>query len=239
MSQIAPESANLISAQKQLRIGDTAPDFTGKSQLGPFRFYDFLGDSWGLLFSHPRDFTPVCTTELGRMAQLAEAGEWTKRNVKTVALSVDSSDHHLDWIKDINAIQGVEVKYPIVADSDRHISVLYGMLDQTLINDDKLPATVRSVYFIDPKRTIRAIITYPASTGRNFNEILRVIDSLQMTTTHSCATPVDWQKGKDVMVLPHIPQEETPKLFPLGVKVVTKWYRTTPDPVNHEPVSTS
>jgi len=230
---------SLLKSQHQLRIGDKAPNFDGVSQLGPFNFYNFLGTSWGVFFSHPRDFTPVCTTELGRVAELEDAGEWSKRNVKVVALSVDKAENHTDWIKDIEGIQGVTINYPILADTDRSISVLYGMLDQTLINSDALPATVRSVYFIDPQRVVKAIITYPASTGRSFHEILRVLDSLQLTVARQCATPADWEKGKTVMVLPSVPQEDTARLFPLGVKVVTKWYRTTPDPVNHEPISTS
>jgi len=224
---------SLLASQKNLRLGDIAPNFDAVSQLGLFNLYDYFGTSWGILFSHPRDFTPVCTTELGRVAQLEEAGEWKKRNTKVVALSVDSAENHSEWIKDIEGIQGVSINYPILADTKRAVSVLYGMLDQTLINSDALPATVRSVYFIDPKRVIKALITYPASTGRNFHEILRVLDSLQLAVSHLCATPADWEKGKDVMVLPTVPQEDTPKLFPLGVKVVTKWYRTTPDPVNH------
>jgi alkyl hydroperoxide reductase subunit AhpC len=218
-----------LSQQKIIRIGDVAPNFKSKTQYGEFDLYEYLGTSWGIFFSHPRDFTPVCTTELGRVAQLKE--EWEKRNVKPVALSVDATEDHHKWIEDINETQCASVNFPIVADSDRSVSILYGMLDQTHLNQTTgMPFTVRSVFVIDPERKVRLILTYPASTGRNFNEILRVIDSLQLTSYHKVATPADWVKGKDTVVLPTVSDEDAQKLFPKGFTKVKSYLRVTPDP---------
>jgi len=214
--------------QNNLRIGDTAPDFDVGTSTGKINFYNYLGNSWGLLVSHPRDFTPVCTTELGRLAKLKP--KFTERNVKVIALSVDTAEHHQQWIKDINEVNSCTVDYPIIEDTDRRISCLYGMLDQTLLTDTGLPLTVRSVFVIGPDKKIKAMIIYPASTGRNFDEIIRLIDSLQLALSHKVATPVDWKKGEDCVVLPSIPTEEARKIFPKGVKEVRTWLRTTPDP---------
>lgn len=216
--------------QNVLRIGDTAPDFEANSSLGPIKFYEFLGDSWGVFFSHPRDFTPVCTTELGRVAQLKK--QFAERKTKCIALSVDAVDNHGKWISDINEIVGCTVDFPIIADSDRKVSCLYGMLNQEHLADTGMPFTVRSVFIIGPDRKVKATIAYPASTGRNFDEILRVLDSLQLTVSHKVATPADWTKGKDVVVLPTIPTDEARTLFPKGVTEIRPWLRTTPDPVN-------
>jgi len=225
-----PQVVNRTSefVQNSLRLGDTAPDFETDSSDGKIKFYEYLGDSWGVLFSHPRDFTPVCTTELGRVAQLKKKFE--ERNVKVIALSVDSPGNHGKWIKDINEIVGCTMNFPILADPDRKVSCLYDMLDQTHLEDSGLPFTVRSVFIIDPARKIRTIITYPASTGRNFDEILRVVDSLQLAGTHKVATPADWVKGKDCVVLPTVSTEDAKKMFPKGVTEVRPWLRTTPDP---------
>lgn len=208
-----------------LRIGDLAPDFKTESQFGEFSFYNYLGDSWGLLFSHPKDFTPVCTTELGRAAQLKQA--WEERDVKIAAISVDTAESHREWIKDINEINDTEVTYPIIADASREVSLAYAMLDQTHLDDQSgLPLTVRSVFFIDPSKHIKAIITYPASTGRNFDEILRVVDSLQMTATRKLATPADWKTGDTAVILPSVNNDEANVSFP-GFKTVRPWLRTT------------
>jgi len=201
------------------------------TQLGKIQFHEYLGNSWGILFSHPADFTPVCTTELGRLAKLR--GEFDKRNTKVVAISVDTVKHHHEWIKDINEIGNTEVNYPIIADTDRKVSVLYGMLDQThLVQQTGQPMTVRNVFIIDPSKIVRLIISYPAPTGRNFAEILRVLDSLQLAFSHKVATPVDWQPGDEAIVLPTVPNEEAKNLFPKGFKQVRPWFRTTPDPKN-------
>jgi len=225
---LTPEVAELLKSQHVIRIGDVAPNFDCQTQLGPLNFYDYLGSGWGILFSHPQDFTPVCTTELGRVAQLEQ--EWKQRNIKPIALSVDTVQHHQQWIDDINEIGGTTVKYPIIADVDRKVSILYGMLDQTFLNKTGQPLTVRSVFVIDPSRIVRLIISYPAPTGRSFDEILRVIDSLQLAGSHKIATPADWQKGKDAVVLPTVPTDEAYKLFPKGITIVRPWLRTTPDP---------
>lgn len=214
--------------QNNLRLGDTAPNFDADSSLGPINFYTYLGSSWGVLFSHPRDFTPVCTTELGRVAQLKQ--KFADRDVKVLALSVDKVDNHGGWIKDINEIGQCTVDFPILADSDRRISCLYGMLNQDHLEESGLPFTVRSVFIIGPDHKIKTMISYPASTGRNFDEILRVIDSLQLTLSHQVATPADWVKGKDCVVLPTIPTEEARKIFAKGVTEVRPYLRTTPDP---------
>ena len=207
-----------------LRLGDTAPNFKAQTSKGDIDFYEFLGDSWGVLFSHPGDYTPVCTTELGRTAALKD--EFEKRNVKVLALSVDSVESHTGWINDINETQGVEVNFPIIADHDRKISEAYDMIHPNA----SVNATVRSLFIIAPDKTVKLIITYPASTGRNFQEILRVIDSLQLTAYHSVATPADWKDGEDVVVLPSIKSEDIPAKFPKGFTEVRSYLRTTPQP---------
>ncbi|EHQ30734.1 peroxiredoxin [Mucilaginibacter paludis] len=207
-----------------LRLGDTAPNFKAKTSQGEIDFYDYLGDSWGVLFSHPGDYTPVCTTELGRTAALSD--EFTKRNVKVLALSVDSVEAHHGWINDINETQHVEVNFPIIADEDRKISEAYDMIHPNA----SVNATVRSLFIIAPDKTVKLIITYPASTGRNFQEILRVIDSLQLTANYSVATPVDWKEGEDVVVVPAIKTEDIPARFPKGFTEIKPYLRTTPQP---------
>lgn len=208
-----------------LRLGDTAPDFEQNSSTGPIKFHEFLGDSWGVLFSHPADFTPVCTTELGYTAKLKD--EFAKRNVKVLAVSVDDADSHNKWIEDINDTQNTTVNFPILADDDRKVSTLYDMIHPNA----SATVTVRSVFIIDPAKKIRLIITYPASTGRNFNEILRVIDSLQLTDSHSVATPVNWEDGQDVIIVPSLKDPEVLKQkFPKGYTEVRPYLRTTPQP---------
>ena len=208
-----------------LRLGDTAPDFTQDSSIGPISFHQWLGDSWGLLFSHPADFTPVCTTELGATAKLAD--EFKKRNVKAIALSVDPVESHHGWIKDINETQSCQVQFPIIADPDKKVAKLYDMIHPNSLAN----ATVRSVFVIDPNKKIRLTLTYPASTGRNFNEILRVIDSLQLTEYHSVATPANWQDGDDVVIVPSITDPEVLKAkFPKGYNAVKPYLRMTPQP---------
>jgi len=207
-----------------LRLGDTAPNFKAKTSAGEIDFYEYLGDSWGVLFSHPGDYTPVCTTELGKTAALKD--EFAKRNVKVLALSVDSVESHDGWIKDINETQGVEVNFPIIADQDRKISEAYDMIHPNA----SVNATVRSLFIIAPDKTVKLIITYPASTGRNFVEILRVIDSLQLTAYYSVATPADWKDGEDVVVVPAIKTEDIPAKFPKGFTIVKPYLRTTPQP---------
>lgn len=208
-----------------LRLGDIAPDFEQDSSMGRIRLHDYLGDSWGVLFSHPADFTPVCTTELGYTAIVS--GEFAKRNVKVLAVSVDDVDSHHKWIDDINDTQSTTVNYPILADSDRKVATLYDMIHP---NADAT-ATVRSVFVIDPAKKIRLIITYPASTGRNFDEILRVIDSLQLTDSHSVATPVNWKVGEDVIIVPSLQDEAVIKeRFPKGYVAVRPYLRITPCP---------
>jgi alkyl hydroperoxide reductase subunit AhpC len=207
-----------------LRLGDTAPNFKAKTSQGEIDFYEYLGDSWGVLFSHPGDYTPVCTTELGRTAALKD--EFEKRNVKVLALSVDSVESHTGWIKDINETQGVEVNFPIIADPDRKISEAYDMIHPNA----SVNATVRSLFIIAPDKTVKLIITYPASTGRNFVEILRVIDSLQLTANYSVATPADWKEGEDVVVVPAIKTEDIPAKFPKGYTAIKPYLRMTPQP---------
>jgi len=208
-----------------LHIGSIAPDFEQDSTTGKIRFHEWLGTSWGVLFSHPKDFTPVCTTELGRVANLTK--EFQRRNVKVLAVSVDSVDSHREWSKDIEATQDCELDYPILADSDRKIAKLYDMIHPEA--NDTL--TVRSVFFIDPSKKIRALITYPASTGRNFQEILRVIDSLQLTDSHKVATPADWKSGDDVVIVPALQDaDEIARRFPKGYKTVRPYLRITPAP---------
>ena len=207
-----------------LRLGDTAPDFTQESSEGPISFHKWLGDSWGVLFSHPADFTPVCTTELGLTAKLKD--EFAKRNVKVIALSVDPVDSHKKWINDINETQNTKVNFPIIADADRKVSTLYDMIHPNA----SATATVRSLFVIDPKKVIRLIITYPASTGRNFEEILRVIDSLQLTDNYKVATPVNWRNGDDCIVVPSLSDEEAKQRFPKGFKKLKNYLRITPQP---------
>jgi len=207
-----------------LRLGDKAPNFTAKTSKGDIDFYEYLGDSWGVLFSHPADYTPVCTTELGKTASLKS--EFDKRNVKVVALSVDSVESHEGWIKDINETQGVEVNFPIIGDENREIALSYDMIHPNA----SLTATVRSLFVIAPDKSIKLIITYPASTGRNFQEILRVIDSLQLTANYSVATPADWKEGEDVVVVPAIKTEDIPAKFPKGFTLVKPYLRLTPQP---------
>ncbi|MFW2078892.1 peroxiredoxin [Acinetobacter sp. ULE_I010] len=208
-----------------LRLGDIAPDFEQESSEGTIKFYDFLGDHWGILFSHPADYTPVCTTELGYTAKLK--GEFEQRGVKAIALSVDDVESHKGWIKDINETQNTQVNFPILADKDRKVSTLYDFIhpnaSQTL--------TVRSLVIIDPDKKIRLIITYPASTGRNFKEILRVIDSLQLTDNYKVATPANWQDGEDVVIIPSLKDEtELKERFPKGYTAVKPYLRLTPQP---------
>ncbi|MBJ7263625.1 MAG: peroxiredoxin [Burkholderiaceae bacterium] len=208
-----------------LRLGDTAPDFEQKSSAGTIRFHEYLGNSWGILFSHPADFTPVCTTELGYTARLAD--EFAKRNVKVLALSVDSEASHRQWVPDINETQGTTVNFPILADEDRKVSELYDMIHPNA----SATATVRSVFIVDPAKKVRLTLTYPASTGRNFNELLRVIDSLQLTDSHSVATPVNWEDGDDVIIVPSLKDEAVIKeKFPKGYKAVRPYLRVTPQP---------
>ncbi|MGF7037322.1 peroxiredoxin [Mucilaginibacter lappiensis] len=207
-----------------LRLGDKAPNFKAKTSAGEIDFYEYLGDSWGVLFSHPGDYTPVCTTELGKTAALKD--EFTKRNVKILALSVDSVESHVGWINDINETQGVEVNFPIIADEDRKISEAYDMIHPNA----SVNATVRSLFIIGPDKAVKLIITYPASTGRNFQEILRVIDSLQLTANYGVATPADWKDGEDVVVVPAIATEDIPAKFPKGYKAIKPYLRITPQP---------
>lgn len=208
-----------------LRIGDKAPDFTQESSEGKIKFHEWAGDSWVVLFSHPADFTPVCTTELGATANLKK--EFAKRNTKVIAVSVDPVEAHKGWIKDINDTQNANVDFPLLADADRTVSELYDMIHPN--EDDS--STVRSVFIIDPNKKIRATITYPKSTGRNFNEILRVIDSMQLTDDYSVATPSDWKDGEDVVILPSITDPEViKKKFPKGFKELRPYLRMTPQP---------
>ena len=207
-----------------IRLGDKAPDFDAETSEGKINFYDFLGDSWGILFSHPADYTPVCTTELGAAAKYKD--EFDKRNVKVLALSVDGVQSHKDWIKDINETQNTTVNFPIIADEDRKVADLYDMIHPKA--DDTL--TVRSVYVIAPDKTIKLMITYPASTGRNFDELLRVIDSLQLTENRKVATPANWKKGEDVVISPSISNEEAKGMFPKGFKEIKPYLRMTPQP---------
>jgi alkyl hydroperoxide reductase subunit AhpC len=206
------------------RLGDTAPDFTAQTTEGEINFHQWLGNGWGVLFSHPADFTPVCTTELGAVAKLKE--EFTKRNVKVLAVSVDPLPSHHGWIKDINETQACTMNFPIIADPDRKVSMAYDMIHPNA--DDK--ATVRSVFIIGPDKKIKLTLTYPASTGRNFAEILRVIDSLQLTAKHKVATPADWKDGEDCIVVPAVSDEDAAGLFPKGVRKIKPYLRYTPQP---------
>jgi len=207
-----------------LRLGDTAPNFQAKTSIGEIDFYEYLGTGWGILFSHPADYTPVCTTELGRTALLQE--EFAKRNTKVLALSVDPVDKHLGWIKDINETQNCSVEFPIIADDERKVSLLFDFIHPNA----SATATVRSLVIIAPDKTVKLIITYPASTGRNFVEVLRVLDSLQLTANYSVATPANWKEGEDVIVVPAVSTEDAQKKFPKGLKIVKPYLRYTPQP---------
>lgn len=204
-----------------LRLGDTAPDFEAKTTKGDIRFHEFIGDNWTILFSHPADFTPVCTTELGIVAALQD--EWDARNVKVIGLSANGLEEHEKWIADINEVSQVKLNFPLIADADRKVSALYDMLDHqdaTNVDAKGIAFTIRSVFIIDPKKTIRLILTYPASTGRNFDEILRVVDSLQLGDKYRITTPGNWKKGDDVIVHPSVSNELAQELFPKGIKVI-------------------
>jgi alkyl hydroperoxide reductase subunit AhpC len=207
-----------------LRLGDIAPDFTAETTEGPIHFHEWLGNSWGMIFSHPADFTPVCTTELGRTASLKS--EFEKRGVKAIAVSVDPLESHTAWIKDINETQQTVVNFPLIADADRQVAERYDMIHPNASEK----ATVRSVFIIGPDKKIKLTLTYPASTGRNFNEILRVIDSLQLTANYQVATPADWQNGQDCIVVPAVSTEDAIRKFPKGVNIVKPYLRTTPQP---------
>ena len=207
-----------------IRLGDTAPDFTAETTEGTINLYDYLGDSWGVLFSHPKDFTPVCTTELGAVAKLKP--EFDKRNVKVLGLSVDALDNHKGWAADIEETQGAKLNFPVIADTDRKVSDLYDMIHPNA--NDTL--TVRSVFIIGADKKVKLIITYPASTGRNFDEILRVIDSLQLTANYSVATPVNWKDGEDVIIVPAVSDEDAKAKFPKGWKTIKPYPRVTPQP---------
>ena len=207
-----------------IRLGDTAPNFNAQTSIGDIDFYEYLGNDWGVLFSHPADFTPVCTTELGTTAKLKV--EFAQRNVKVIALSIDSVESHREWIKDINETQNTEVDFPIIADENRKISELYDFIHPKA----SATATVRSVLIIAPDKTVKLIIIYPASTGRNFNEILRVIDSLQLTADYQVATPANWQQGEDVVIIPAVKDDEIEAKFPKGHKSVKPYLRITPQP---------
>jgi thioredoxin-dependent peroxiredoxin len=207
-----------------LRLGDQAPNFRAQTTEGEIDFYEYLGNSWGVLFSHPADYTPVCTTELGRTALLKE--EFAKRNVKVLAVSVDPLESHRGWVTDINETQNCTVDFPIIADENREVATLYDMIHPNA----SATATVRSLFIIGPDKLVKLIITYPASTGRNFNEVLRVIDSLQLTSKYSLATPANWERGEDAIVVPSVSTEDAIKKFPKGVKVVKPYLRYTPVP---------
>jgi thioredoxin-dependent peroxiredoxin len=207
-----------------IRLGDTAPDFTAETTEGTIEFHQWLGDGWGILFSHPKDYTPVCTTELGRVANLK--GEFEKRNVKVIAVSVDPLESHKGWINDINETQNCTMNYPIIADPDRNVATMYAMIHPNALDN----LTVRSVFIIGPDKKVKLQLTYPASTGRNFDEILRVIDSLQLTANYQVATPADWKQGDDCVVVPAIKTEDIPAKFPKGFKEVKPYLRMTPQP---------
>ncbi|MCB0508785.1 MAG: peroxiredoxin [Bacteroidetes bacterium] len=207
-----------------LRLGDVAPDFSAETTAGPVNFHEWMGDQWTILFSHPADFTPVCTTELGYTAKLKE--EFAKRNAKAIAVSVDSLDSHNGWVKDIEETQNVSMNFPIIADPEKKVATLYGMMHP----NESEKFTVRSVFIIAPDKKIKLTITYPASTGRNFDEILRVLDSLQLTANYNVATPVNWNEGEDVVIAPSISDEDAKVKFPKGFKTIKPYLRTTPQP---------
>ena len=216
-----------------VQLGDTAPDFEAQTTEGPIRFHDWIGDSWAVLFSHPKDFTPVCTTELGYMAKIKP--EFDSRNVKIIGLSVDPTDKHSDWAKDIEETQGHAPNYPIIGDSDFEVSKLYGMLPSSVEGDpgDRTPAdnqTVRNVFVVGPDKKIKLILVYPMTTGRNFDEVLRVIDSLQLTATHKVATPVNWQQGEDVIIAGSVSNDEAKETYPEGWEEPRPYIRIVPQP---------
>ena len=207
-----------------LRLGDEAPNFTAETTEGTINFHEWLGNGWGVLFSHPKDFTPVCTTELGAMAKITE--EFKKRNVKVLAISVDPMDAHKGWIKDINETQNCTVNFPMIADPEKKVATLYDMIHPNALDN----LTVRSVFVIGPDKKIKLQITYPASTGRNFNEILRVVDSLQLTAKYQVATPVNWKDGEDCIIVPAVADADIPAKFPKGHRAVKPYLRYTPQP---------
>jgi len=207
-----------------IRLGDEAPNFTAETTQGTVNFHEWLGDGWGILFSHPKDFTPVCTTELGAMAKITE--DFKKRNVKVLAVSVDPIDSHKGWVNDINETQGCTVSYPIIADPEKKVANLYDMIHPNALDN----MTVRSVFVIGPDKKVKLTLTYPASTGRNFQEILRVVDSLQLTAKFKVATPVNWKDGEDCIITPAVTDADIPNLFPKGHRVVKPYLRYTPQP---------
>lgn len=207
-----------------LRLGDEAPNFQAETSEGNIDFHEYLGQGWGILFSHPKDYTPVCTTELGYVAKIKP--EFEKRNVKVIALSVDPVDSHKGWISDINETQGTKVNYPIIADADRKVSNLYDMIHPNASET----TTVRSVFVVGPDKKVKLTLTYPASTGRNFDELLRVIDSLQLTSQFSVATPANWKDGEDTIIVPSVSDEDAKKKFPKGFKTIKPYLRYTPQP---------
>lgn len=207
-----------------IRLGEQAPNFTVQTTEGEINFHEWIGDSWAILFSHPADFTPVCTTELGTVANYK--GEFEKKNVKVIALSVDSVESHKEWIKDINETQNTTINFPIIADEDRKVAEAYGMIHPA----DAGNLTVRSVFIIDPAKNVKLVLTYPASTGRNFDELLRVVDSLQLTAYHSVATPANWRDGEDVVISPSVSNDEAKEKFPKGFEEVKPYLRMTPQP---------
>ena len=207
-----------------IQLGDEAPNFTAETTEGSIDFHEYLGDGWGILFSHPKDYTPVCTTELGRVSALK--GEFEKRNCKVIGLSVDPLDDHHGWAKDIEETQGHALNFPLIADPDKSIATAYGMIHPKALNS----LTVRTVFIVGPDKTVKLMITYPASTGRNFDEVLRVLDSLQLTAEHSVATPVDWKHGDDVIVVPALSDDEARDLFPAGFETIKPYLRVTKQP---------
>jgi alkyl hydroperoxide reductase subunit AhpC len=207
-----------------IRLGDEAPDFTVETTEGKINLYEYLGDGWGILFSHPKDFTPVCTTELGAVAKLS--GEFAKRNAKVLAVSVDPLESHKGWVSDINETQGTTVNFPIIADPDRTVADLYGMIHPNASDT----VTVRSVFVIGPDKKVKLTITYPQSAGRNFNEILRVLDSLQLSAKYSVSTPADWKDGEDVIIMPAITDDQAKEKFPKGFRSLKPYLRYTPQP---------
>ena len=207
-----------------LRLGDEAPNFTAETTQGTVKFHEWLGDGWGILFSHPKDFTPVCTTELGAMAKITE--DFKQRNVKVLAVSVDPIDSHKGWVNDINETQGCTVSYPIIADPEKKVANLYDMIHPNALDN----MTVRSVFIIGPDKKVKLTLTYPASTGRNFQEILRVVDSLQLTAKFKVATPANWKDGEDCIITPAVTDADIPNLFPKGHRVVKPYLRYTPQP---------
>ena len=214
-----------------LRLGDTAPDFTQESSEGPISFHKWLGDSWGVLFSHPADFTPVCTTELGLTAKLKD--EFAKRNVKVIALSVDPVDSHKKWINDINETQNTKVNFPIIADADRKVSTLYDMIHPNASGGPRTAAdnaTVRSVFIVGPDKKVKAMLVYPMTAGRNFDEVLRLLDSLQLSAKHTVATPVNWKPGQDVIIPTSVSDEDAKKKYPQGFKTLKPYLRTVAQP---------